>query len=200
MDHRYYAGLTLEKDRMFCAIVAVLSSNPDVIILNKARPVTVHVMKYDAKGTTRIDTGDQYQGYESHWVRFGYRGWVFYVQASDFYPFTDDNYPGLFNFLVYRRVGLSEEKQETYFEKYESIQDIDAWIDSHQYGPLAGRKNDPHTSYRLEHLQGNVPQGRGRRRARRFSRERNLGSVAIPAPYRDVEQRSQGHCRRQLDR
>lgn len=76
----------------------------------------------------RVDTGKTHIGYDFHYVVFLYKGFIIHVNAGTHYPFTDENYPGAYNFTVYLRVGLTKEKQTTYAMAYKGLASIDEWI------------------------------------------------------------------------
>ena len=143
MKERYYNDITLEKDLKFCEYMQELEENPEVIILQTGEKVLVHEMKTDPRygySRPRIDTGRTHVGFDTQWVYFYYRGIVWYVQPSAYYPFTDDNYPGMFNFIPHLRVDRMRCGQSDYFHPYYGLSSIDDYCPSRGRGhrTLAG--------------------------------------------------------------
>lgn len=127
MEKRYYAGLALQKDLDMCKVYDDLASNPAVTILRHGRNVEVVEMKYtNTFSSDREDTGKRHVGFDFHYIVIEYRGLEFHIEPASYYPFTDENDPGQINFIVYK-----DGKQSSYSEAYESIADIDRWIDKH---------------------------------------------------------------------
>lgn len=65
----------------------------------------VYVLEY------RNDLGYNY-------ISFVYEGYLYYIQASAYYPFTDRDFPGKWNYTVSQITGINEKAQITYFEEY----------------------------------------------------------------------------------
>ena len=129
MKERFYAGFTLQKDLELVEIIEELKGNPQVIILHEPEKFLVHEMRYvNNMNHDRVDTGITHIGYDYHYVVFLYRGNIVSVEASMYYPFTDVNHPGKFNFVIYKRVGLYERKQVSYVFAYTGLQSIDNWL------------------------------------------------------------------------
>lgn len=59
-----------------------------------------------------------------------YEGFIFSVFASEYYPFTDDNHPGKFNFVAYERADSIYMVQASYFVAYNGIISLDNWIEN----------------------------------------------------------------------
>lgn len=150
MPDRYYSGLTLEKDRAFCAIVRELESDPRVFIIRTGGRVTVHVMTYNPPPASqhsffpgRSETGETYEGFDYHYVTFLFRDRVISLNASDYYPFDDDNHPGPFYFVVYRRINRVYCRQDTYPEAWKSLDALDDYIKIHVYPGLSAGRSVP---------------------------------------------------------
>lgn len=58
------------------------------------------------------------------YVKFVYAGYLFYIQASAYYPFTDENYPGKWVYVVSEITGINEKAQITYYEAYNGFDSI----------------------------------------------------------------------------
>lgn len=130
MKERYYAGIALEKDLQFCAYMDELRQDPRVFIINEGERVLVHETEYTVGylGKPRqVDTGRTHMGYASHYVTFLFGNFVIYMQASDHYPFTDDNYPGAFNFIPYAIISPSKRAQADYYLAYAGISSVEAY-------------------------------------------------------------------------
>ena len=56
--------------------------------------------------------------YDFNFVTFEYIGKIWYIQASPYYPFTDENYPGKFNFTPYEKRGNNKYQQNDYPQAY----------------------------------------------------------------------------------
>jgi hypothetical protein len=140
MKEVFYNDLTLEKDLKFCAYMQELEDNPEVIIMSHGEKALVHEMKTDPRhgyARPRIDTGVTHVGFYSHWVFFYYRGKFYYVQPSDYYPFTDENHPGMFNFVPYIKGGSHHGIQSDYMHAYYGLASID------EYKPETRRAHRP---------------------------------------------------------
>lgn len=131
MKERFYAGKYLSQDLEFCDIVSELEKNPSVLILYTPEKFLIHEMVYDNRDASkRYDTGKTHIGYDYHYVFFLYRNTVFYVQSGDYYPFEDENFPGRFCFMAYRRIGFSQMIQSTFFERYENLDSVIQWVNN----------------------------------------------------------------------
>ena len=146
MKERFYSGTELQKDLEFCKIMSELIEDPRVLLLSEPESVVVHHMEYDPRSSSRrYDTNETHIGYDRHYVTFMLNGRIFYVQASEYYPFTDANYPGQFNFIAHNRIGMTRMKQCSYYEKYHNIESVLDWIDKHNprnIGGVSERKID----------------------------------------------------------
>lgn len=130
MKDRFYNGITLEKDLEFCKIMQELEQNPHVLLLSIPESCLIHHMVRTPHSLSGFDeTGETHVGYGARYVTFAHKGFVFYVQAGTYYPFTDENFPGKFNFLVYRRIGRAQRVQCSYFEAYDGFQSISEWLE-----------------------------------------------------------------------
>lgn len=126
MEERFYAGLELEKDLKMCAVFDELQNNNDVIILDHGRNVLVNEMKYvNNYSLDREKTGKTHVGFDFHFITFYYKGRVWTVEPSTYYPFTDDNNPGLINAIPYELIDGWRKKQIGYSQKFESVKDCD---------------------------------------------------------------------------
>lgn len=129
MKERFYSGMELQKDLEFCKIMSELMEDPHVLLLSEPEHVIVHHKKCDSRNSSLShDTNETHFGYDRHYVTFLYEGHIFYVQAAEYYPFTDENYPGRFNFIAHRRFGMTKMKQCSYYEKYQSLESIQEWL------------------------------------------------------------------------
>lgn len=132
MKERFYAGLALEKDLQFCAYMEELRKDPRVFIINEGERVLVHEMEYTTGHLGKpkqIDTGRTHEGYDGHYVSFLFGNFVIYMQASDYYPFTDDNYPGAFNFIPYTIISPGLKMQRDYYLAYAGISSIETYVE-----------------------------------------------------------------------
>lgn len=59
-----------------------------------------------------------------NYITFVYEGYLFYIQSSEYYPFTDENYPGPWVYTVSKITGINEKAQITYFEKYSGFDSL----------------------------------------------------------------------------
>ena len=124
MKELFYNGIQYRKSEEFCQIVRELEGSPYVLLLSNPEKAVIHLRSgWNPKLETHV-------GYASHYVKFLYCGHVFYVQGSDYYPFTDENYPGRFNFIAYERIGRTRAVQRSYYEKYESLESVRKWMKS----------------------------------------------------------------------
>lgn len=134
MKELFYSGVMLQKDLEFCDIIRELKKNPQVLLLTCPEKRVIHHMECEMKGHSSVchRTGKAHIGYATYYVTFMYRGYIFCIQSSTHYPFTDENYPGRFNFIAYERVGMEKKLQCSYFEKYEDLASIREWISHHK--------------------------------------------------------------------
>lgn len=142
MKERFYSNLSLEKDLRFCKYIEELRNHPGVVIISLAEECLVHEMKTDPRyGFSRpmIDTGKTHVGYDMHYVFFYYRGKFWYMQPGEYYPFTNDNFPGEFNFIPYIRSGKTFGIQADYYNAYEGIASLDMYK-PHGHNGLFGIK------------------------------------------------------------
>jgi hypothetical protein len=135
----YYAGIALQKDLEFCEILKEVENTKDVYILSKPEKHTVVEMEY-IKGFSnkRKETGKTHTGYDYHYIIFLYKGLVFSVNPATYYPFTDENDPGQWNFVVYQLTTPATKQQATYSIKYENIKSIDNYISNNNFKVLKG--------------------------------------------------------------
>lgn len=124
-EERYYGGIRLEEDLGLCAIYDDLASNDDVIIINHGRNVLVHEMKYVDSLGTREDTGKTHIGFDFSYITFYYNGKIYNVEPSTYYPFTDDNNPGQYNYVAYDIIDDGWTKtQGSYAEAYHGLESL----------------------------------------------------------------------------
>ncbi len=135
----YLAGIALQKDFEFCEILKEVENTKGVYILNKPEEHTVIEMEY-IKGFSnkRKETGKTHTGYDYHYITFLYNGLVFSINAATYYPFTDANDPGPWNFIVYQLTTPGTKTQCTYSIKYEGFNSIKEFIKTHTFKPLRG--------------------------------------------------------------
>ena len=155
MKKLYYAGLALQKDLEFCEIVKEIEGAPGVYVLNKPEQYEVIEMKYKNNFTSeRIETGLTHIGYDYHFITFLYQGIVFTVDAASYYPFTDSNDPGQWNFRARQLTSPATSTQATYNIKYEDFNSIEKFTQTHKtIKPLKGcnKQNiDIHIHYGVE--------------------------------------------------
>lgn len=75
------------------------------------------------------------------YVMFLYHGLLYYLESCPYYPFTDDNHPGLYNYIVYKVVGMNEKRQMTYWKPWNGI---DALNESDKsLRPIPATQNQP---------------------------------------------------------
>lgn len=120
MKDWFYDRIKYEEDLEFCEIMHELEQSPCVLLLSDPEMAKIHLRR----------TEEMHIGYDRHYVKFLYCGHVFYVQSSDYYPFTDENYPGRFNFIAYERIGRTRAVQRSYYEKYENLESVRKWMKS----------------------------------------------------------------------
>ncbi len=135
----YLAGISLAKDLEFCKILKEVESTKGVYILSKPEEHTVIEMKYkNAFSNERETTGKTHIGYDYHYITFLYNGLVFSINAATYYPFTDANDPGQWNFVIYQLTTPGTKTQCTYSIKYEDFNSIKEFIKNHNFKPLRG--------------------------------------------------------------
>ena len=131
MKELYYGGIELNKDLLMCEIYDALEANNDVIILRHGRDTLIHEMKAAGKwGESREDTGRTHLGFDFHFITIFYKGTIFNIEPSTYYPFTDDNNPGMINFIAYKTDGWSR-SQGSYSTEYQGIQSLDEYLNNH---------------------------------------------------------------------
>lgn len=118
MKQLFLGGIALEKDLEFVKIVKELEAAPDVFIITKAEQFEVVEMT-GGSWDTRKETGKKHIGYDLHYICFVLdNGNAFYVEPSSYYPFTDANNPGMFNFTPYRLPSAGHKQQMDYSHAY----------------------------------------------------------------------------------
>ena len=134
MKELFYSGVMLQKDLEFCEIMRELEENHQVLLLSCPEKCLIHHMSREtlSQNIEYVRMGETHTGFARYYVTFLYRGYVFCIQSSMNYPFTDENYPGRFNFIAYERVGMEKKLQCSYFEKYEDLASIREWISHHK--------------------------------------------------------------------
>lgn len=166
MNKLYYAGIILEEDLGLCEIFDELEQNPLVNIYHHGRDKEIVEMKYvNNYNSDREETGKTHVGFEFHFICFEYKGVRFHIEPASFYPFRDENDPGLYNFIAYVKVGKPYEREQwqqaSYSEEYHSITDIDKFLMTHTLYPIRG--THPREEYidKLEMLQyyGHLTEG-----------------------------------------
>lgn len=123
----YYAGLSLEEDLAMCKVFDELEANPDVKILSHGRKNEIIECEYDRWGELK-PTGDTHLGFEFHYINIQYRGFVFSIEPSAYFPFTDENHPGEINFVPYLIKDEHHIAQCGYAFRYDNIKSINEWI------------------------------------------------------------------------
>lgn len=150
MQKLYYAGIKLQKDLEFCEILKEIESTKGVYIISKPEECEVVEMRYCNKYNTDTEpTGKTHIGYDSHYVNFVYKGYIFYIQASSYYPFVDDNHPGQWNFIVYKLINSVGAMQSTYYIAYDGIESIDEFLNKH---PVLYPLKDVYEKYNIWHI------------------------------------------------
>ena len=125
----YLAGIALEKDLEFCEILKEIENTKGVYILSKPEEHNVIEMKYiNGYSNDRKETGKTHIGYDYHYITFLYNGLVFSINPASYYPFTDSNDPGRWNFVTYLLTTPGTKQQASYSIKYENIKSIDNYI------------------------------------------------------------------------
>ena len=140
MDKLYYAGIALQKDLEFCEILEEIENTHGVYVISKPDPYTVIEMKYkNAYNSEREETGNTHTGYYYHYITFLYEGYIFSINPSSYYPFTDSNDPGKWNFTVFNLVSPIQKQQASYNYEYKNINSIKDMISSrHGWNALRG--------------------------------------------------------------
>lgn len=65
-----------------------------------------------------------YENDSFNYITFVYGGFLFYIQSSTYYPFTDENYPGKWVYVVSEITGINEKAQLTYYQAYTSFEEL----------------------------------------------------------------------------
>lgn len=140
MKKLYYAGIALQKDLEFCDIVKEIENAPGVYVLSKPEEYTVIEMRYtNPYNSDREATGATHTGYDYHYITFLYDGVIFTVDAASYYPFTDANDPGKWNFRAYQLTTPGTKTQATYSIKYEGFDSVHKFTETHkEIKPLRG--------------------------------------------------------------
>ena len=147
----YYAGLSLEEDLAMCQVFDELEANPDVTILSHGRKNEIIECEYNRWGELE-ETGAKHLGFEYHYINIQYKGFVFSISPSTYYPFTDENYPGPINFVPYLIMDEHHIAQCGYAFRYDNIESINEWIRKavprpfYEHGKVFERRVD----YKLE--------------------------------------------------
>ncbi len=129
MKELFYQGMRLEEDFEMIKYLQEVQKNPEALVLEVPEEHLIHEMEYvNNYNHDRRDTGRTHIGYDYHYFTFFYKGFVIYVSSGMFYPFTDENYPGRYNFVLYARVDLCHKRQLTYNIAYEGLHSVDAWL------------------------------------------------------------------------
>lgn len=155
MKKLYYAGIALQKDLEFCEILKEVEGTKGIYILNKPEEHEVIEMRYkNAFSSEREETGKTHTGYDYHYITFLYKGIVFTIDAASYYPFTDVNNPGQWNFRARQLTTPGTTTQATYAIKYDDFNSIEKFIETHKIiQPLEGCKKqniDIHIHSRIE--------------------------------------------------
>ena len=125
MKERYYVGIRLKEDLGLCEIYDDLERNDDIIIIDSGRNVLVHEMKYVDYNGNREDTGKTHIGFDFNYITFYYSGKIYTIEPSTYFPFTDENHPGQYNYVVYDIVDNGwTKKQGSYAEAYEGVEKL----------------------------------------------------------------------------
>lgn len=122
VEDRYRVGIGQEKDLTLYMYINELKHTHGVLILDEPREYCV-----SANASGRID-GVISIRYDFCFVTFLYEDMIFTVQPSTYYPFTDENYPGLFNFVAYQRIGRTGKRQASYQNAYTGFVSLRDWI------------------------------------------------------------------------
>lgn len=147
----YYTGLKLEEDLAMCKVFDELEANPDVKILSHGRKNEIIECEYDRWGELK-PTGDTHLGFEFHYITIQYRGFVFSIEPSSYFPFTDENYPGEINFVPYLIRDEHHIAQCGHAFAYDNIESINEWIRKAVPRPFyeKGRIFEKRVDYKLE--------------------------------------------------
>ena len=130
MEKRYFAGIELEKRKEFNAILKELENRNDIYVVSLPKQCEIVEMEYiNNYNSDRKPTGKTFIGYDHCYVTFLYRGKMIYIQSSEYYPFTDVNYPGQWVYNIYNIVGLNKRKQSSYYREYNGLDSVN--ISSH---------------------------------------------------------------------
>lgn len=64
------------------------------------------------------------EDHEYQYIKFMYHKMIYYIQASPYYPFTDVNHPGQWNFVPYRIIGVNTCQQMDFPLEYVGIRSL----------------------------------------------------------------------------
>lgn len=130
-------GFSYYKSKLMGKFILELKNKIDVLFLKELEEVEIIQCKYNPNGTLQ-ETGEKCIGFDKDFTTIYYKGFIFYIQPSEFYPFAgDDNYPAAINFIAYKWIGTTKKLQLTYFLPYEGIESLDDWI-KHRTAPIKG--------------------------------------------------------------
>lgn len=140
MKKLYYAGIALQKDLEFCEILKEVENKKGVYILSTPEQHTVIEMEYiNSFSRDRKETGKTHIGYDYHYITFLFNGLIFSINPAQYYPFTDSNDPGRWNFVVYQFITPGTKQQTTYSIKYDDFSSIEKFLSTHKnIKPLRG--------------------------------------------------------------
>ena len=98
----YKAGIELEKDLAMCAVFDECDRNDDAIIIAHGRKENIIECEYKNNYSCEtVATGKTHVGFAFHYVTVYYRGYIWNIEPSTYYPFTDENHPGQINATPY---------------------------------------------------------------------------------------------------
>lgn len=140
-------GFSYDKSKLWGEVILELKNKSDVLFLREPDEVKVLRCKYGPLNMVQ-ETGESCVGFKCEYTHIYYRGFIFYIQPSEFFPFVDENHPAPICFIAYRRIGTTRMLQLTYFMAYDGIKSLDNWIE-HQTKPIKGvepRSIDPFVS------------------------------------------------------
>lgn len=75
------------------------------------------------------------------YIKFLYKGLMYYVEPCPNYPFTDDNHPALYNYMVYKIANLNTKRQITYYKPWNGISALDEY--KKELKPVYATANQP---------------------------------------------------------
>lgn len=64
---------------------------------------------------------------EYQYISFVYDGKLYYIQAATYYPFTDENHLGKWNFIVSSIDGINTKSQRTYYHAYDGVDSLKSY-------------------------------------------------------------------------